>query len=117
MFAMRVILTVIVCLFVTACAKQPEAIAPAYVSPLPYKNYDCDSLAQEGVRIEEALTQVAAQQRGARRNDIAGVIILGLPVSWLSGGNVADQIARLKGEQKMVRQLIIEKKCLSGADK
>jgi hypothetical protein len=29
----------------------------------------------------------------------------------LSGGNVADQVAKLKGEQQTLRQVMIEKRC------
>ena len=37
--------------------------------------------------------------------------LLGLPVSSLSGGNVADQVARHKGEQQTLRQVMTEKRC------
>ena len=56
----------------------------------------------ESVRVADALTSASEQQRTARSNDTIGVIFLGLPVSSLSGGNVASQIAALKGEQKTI---------------
>ena len=94
-----------------ACAKTPESIAPSYVSPLAYRGYDCDQLGAESVRVSDALTSASAQQRTARTNDAVGIIFLGLPVSSLSGGNVATQIAALKGEQKALRQVANTAKC------
>jgi hypothetical protein len=97
--------------FAGACAKSPESIAPSYVSPMTYGQYQCDQLGAEAQRVEGALVQVSAQQRQARSNDTVGVIFLGLPVSSLSGGNVADQVARLKGERQTLRQVMTEKRC------
>ena len=94
-----------------ACAKTPESIAPSYVSPLTYRGYDCDQLGAESIRIVDALTSASEQQRTARINDTIGLIFLGLPVSSLSGGNVASQIAALKGEQKAIRQTVNKMKC------
>lgn len=100
-----------IALALAGCAKSPESIAPAYISPLQYQSLDCSQLSAESARIEQALTQVSEQQRNARTNDTVGVILLGLPVSSLSGGNVSDQVARVKGEQETLRKVMIEKKC------
>jgi hypothetical protein len=97
------------------CAKSPESIAPAYISPLSYQNFACDQLAEENVRVAAALAQASQQQRDARTNDTVGVIFLGLPVSTLSGGNVADQVARLKGEQQTLGQVAMQKRCTPNA--
>jgi len=40
----------------------------------------------------------------ARSSDTAGVILLGLPVSSLSGGNQASNIARLKAEIEAIQE-------------
>ncbi|WP_281405000.1 hypothetical protein [Nitratireductor sp. XY-223] len=42
-------------------------------------------------------------------NDVVGVILIGLPVSSLSGDNIAPQIARLKGEKEAIRQAQIKR--------
>lgn len=102
---------IVACSAVAGCAKTPESIAPAYVSPLNYQALDCDQIAEETARVETALVQVYAQQRDARTNDIVGVIFLGLPVSSLSGDNVASQVARLKGEQETLRKTATHKRC------
>jgi hypothetical protein len=102
------------CLIASGCAKSPESIAPSYVSPMVYQKFECDQLAEESQRVEAALTQVSAQQRQARSDDTVGVILLGLPVSSMSGGNVADQVAALKGQQQTLRQVITINRCVSG---
>lgn len=94
------------------CAKTPESIAPAYVSPMTYSSYTCEQLKSEAIRIDEALSRASAQQNDARQSDTVGVILLGLPVSSLSGGNVADQIAYLKGHKDTIQQTQITSNCM-----
>ena len=96
---------------VAGCAKKPETIEAAYVSPTIYDKWPCSQLTEEHMRLNHAYTQAAAQQNQARSNDIAGVILIGLPVSSLSGGNVASQVANLKGQQEAVRTTMIRKNC------
>ncbi len=95
------------------CAKSPESIAPAYVSERTYEDYSCSDLTEERTRVQAALTTASDQQSQARTNDTVGVIFLGLPVSTLSGGNVAYQVADLKGQLKAIDQSSIKKKCSS----
>lgn len=99
---------------VTACAATPESIAPAYVSDLQFQSLTCEQLVEETSRVELALTQASAQQNRARSNDTLGVIFLGLPVSSLSGGNVAEQIAQLKGYQVALAKQRNLKNCARG---
>lgn len=105
------IFTFICFLLVCACATLPENIPPSYVSHIGYMRYDCEQLAEEQDRLVVALSAACDAQRTARSNDTAGVILLGLPVSSLSGSNQASNIARLKGELEAVHKAIIEKKC------
>jgi hypothetical protein len=67
-----------------------------------YRDWTCEQLAEERSHLAAALTTASAQQEQARSNDIAGVILLGLPVASLSGDNIAPEIARLKGERDAV---------------
>jgi len=98
-------------IFLTGCAKAPEAVVPQYVSPLQYQHYDCDQLAEEISRNEIAIAEASQQQRRARNNDIIGVILIGLPVSSLSGSNVADYLGRLKGERDTLATVATEQRC------
>ena len=96
----------------SACAQKPETVAPAYVSPTTYLSFNCSQLSAEAQRVDAAYATAAAAQNKARSNDTVGVIFLGLPVSTLSGGNVADQIASLKGQKNTLQQTQIQKGCL-----
>ena len=107
----RLALIITISIAAAACAKNPESIAPAYVSEVNYQGYSCQQLAQEQQRLNEAYTVAEAQQKKARSNDIAGVILLGLPVSSMSGDNIAPQIANLKGQQEAVRKTMISRNC------
>lgn len=96
---------------VAGCAARPEDIQPAYVSEMAYHHWDCQQLATEQQNVATALMNASAQQNQARSNDVAGVILIGLPVSSLSGSNVAPQVANLKGQQEAIRKAMITKKC------
>jgi hypothetical protein len=109
---LTVVLGVGACLAASACAKKPESIGPSYVSHVPYQGWSCSQLAQEVVRVDAALTVASEQQNKARGNDIAGVILIGLPVSSLSGDNIAPQIASLKGQKQAIEQVMITKNCV-----
>jgi hypothetical protein len=96
---------------VAGCAKRPESISPSYISDIPYQQYSCTQIGQEIMRVENALSAASAQQNQARTNDTVGVIFLGLPVSSLSGDNVAAEIARLKGEKDALSRAATIKNC------
>jgi hypothetical protein len=93
------------------CAKSPESIAPAYVSDITYRPLSCNDLAIESARLNQALARASTQQEQARGNDTVGIILLGLPVSSLSGDNVAPEVARLKGELEAIHRASLQKKC------
>jgi len=98
-----------------ACAKSPESIAPSYVSEVSYQAWSCPQLAEETLRLSSAYASAAQQQEKARTNDVVGVILIGLPVSSLSGDNIAPEIGRLKGEQEAVRKAMVIKNCAPAA--
>lgn len=106
-------LMIIAAIALAGCAKKPADIPASYVSPMKYDTWSCQQLAQESARVDDAYTKAATQQEEARSADTMGVILLGLPVSSLSGGNVAPQIASLKGEQEVLAKAMIRKNCTS----
>ena len=97
--------------FVTGCAKAPNSIAPSYVSEVPYQSYTCKQLGEELQRLEAAYTTTAKAQEDARTGDAWGVFLIGLPTSSLSGGNVAAEVASLKGQMVAVQKSIITRNC------
>lgn len=106
-----IILTGCVAISIVGCAKKPESIAPAYVSDYQFQSLTCPQLQQEQARLDSAYTTAADQQNHARTNDTVGVILLGLPVSTLSGDNVAAQIAQLKGQKEAIGRVRVAKGC------
>ena len=101
----------LVILSASACAKTPESIAPSYISDQTYQDWTCEQLVREQASLERAYTNVAAQQKKARSNDVVGILLIGLPVSSLSGDNVAPQVADIKGREEAVRLTITRKGC------
>jgi starvation-inducible outer membrane lipoprotein len=106
-----VAIAVLAAVSLAACASTPESIAPAYVSEMTYQNWTCDQLSEEMGRLNGAYANVADQQHKARNNDTVGVILLGLPVSSLSGQNVSAQVATVKGNQVAVERSATLKNC------
>lgn len=98
-----------------ACAKSPESISASYVSEVGYQAWSCQQLSEETLRLSSAYATAAQQQEKARTNDVVGVILIGLPVSSMSGDNIAPEIARLKGEQEAVRKAMVIKNCTPAA--
>ena len=107
----RLVAVSLVALTIAGCAKAPESISASYVSEVGYQSWSCAQLATEQQRLSSAYATAAQQQEKARTNDVVGVLLIGLPVSSLSGDNIAPEIARLKGEQEAVRKAMIAKKC------
>ena len=108
---MRLTLTAITAALLCACAKSPESIAPSYVSPVAYEGYSCEQLRQEYSRVYAALATASKQQQQARNGDTVGGILLGLPVSSMSGEAIAPEVARLKGEKQTIEQAMISRPC------
>jgi hypothetical protein len=97
---------------VGGCAAPPEAIAPSYVSPNQYSNLSCKEMADEAQRVDAALAQASSQQEQAHGSDVVGVLLVGVPVSTLSGTNVAPQVANLKGQKDALHLAMLNKHCL-----
>ena len=101
---------------ISACAPHPDAITPAYVSPLQYSNSDCDQLKQELIRVNRKVMEVSGvQERTANKDSVAmgvGLIIFWPALLFLAGGdNRKEELARLKGEYDCLEELAIQKKC------
>jgi hypothetical protein len=108
---MRNRVATVILIALAGCAKSPESIAPSYISDMNYRELDCSQLTDEDRRLTQALATASTQQKNARSNDTVGVLLIGLPVSSMSGDNIAPEIARLKGEQDAVRRARLSKRC------
>jgi len=110
----QIVLLGLLALAALGCAKKPESIAAAYVSHVTYQSWNCQQLGEESARLSDALAVASEQQTNARTNDTVGIIFLGLPVSSMSGDNIAPQIAHLKGEMEAVRKASTLRNCGQG---
>ena len=104
-------LVAVTVLLLAGCAEAPSAIAPQYVSSVPYLDMTCRQLGDERLRLADRLVAASEQQDNARTDDTIGVLLIGLPTASMSGGDVAPQIALLKGEAQAVRQAEYRNNC------
>lgn len=86
------------------CASRPENIPPAYASEMTYRGWTEEQMRAEQERLKAALSSAAAQQHKTRANDTAGVWLLGVPISSMTGRGVESEIARLKGELEALQK-------------
>lgn len=99
------------------CATKPEKISAAYVSPLKYKDYDCDQIALEMDYVSQR-TNVLYNSLKKEANSDSWQMGVGLILFWpalfmLEGGDgpEAAEYAQLKGEFEALRQAAIQKRC------
>jgi len=97
----RAVFTAFFCIALTAaCATSPEDIAPKYTSGDQYRGWNCEKILKERKRVMDELSVASAKQEETRSDDIAGVIVLALPVGSMSADEDQEpRSARLKGER------------------
>jgi len=93
------------------CAKQPEEIAAADIGPNPYLRVSCKSLAQEKNNLNQGLENLSAAQKSAASSDALGVLLLGLPVSSMSGNDKEAAISISKGRIQAVETAQVKRGC------
>lgn len=84
-------------LALAACAQSPSAIAPVSMGNA-YAGLSCPQAAYDLNVERQTLAALEGKQRGAVAGDAVGVFLIGVPVSSLTGGNVAGQIGASKGK-------------------
>jgi hypothetical protein len=100
-----------------SCASNPDKIDAAYVSPLKYKDYDCDQLAMEMDYVGHRTNKLYQQLKTDRDNDNwqmgVGMILFWPALLALEGGDGpnAAEYAQLKGEYEALRHNVTIKKC------
>lgn len=97
------------------CASNPEDIAPLYTSDRQYEPFTCEQLDGELRNLNTAISVASQQQSRARNSDIAGVLLVGLPVGSMTGRGAEMQVATLKGHYQAASRVMIAKKCPSAA--
>jgi hypothetical protein len=82
---------------VAACAPGPNAVAPAPMPAGLYAGLSCTQARAERAVAAEREAALTARQLGAATGDAVAVLLIGLPVSGLTGGDVSGQLAAERG--------------------
>lgn len=89
--------TILITAILVGCAKSPDAIAPVSMSGA-YDNISCKQARALLSQEQNKLTVLSSAQSNAVAGDAVGVFLIGVPVSSLSGGDKAGEIAASKGK-------------------
>jgi hypothetical protein len=113
---MKIRFAMVVAALLGGCASKSSEITAAYVSPIPYQSYTCQQLGMEAQAISAKAAELSGAQDQKRTNDqiATGVaIVVFWPAAFLVGGDgqVAAQLAQLKGQLNAIEQASIQKKC------
>lgn len=98
-------------LALAACAQAPEKVAPIPVAGDPYRGYSCSQLKAEQLKVNHAIEALSAEQKKAADNDALGVILLGLPISSMSGNDKEAALGVAKGRKQALEAKILARKC------
>jgi hypothetical protein len=93
------------------CAPNPTRIDPKPVPVANYGSMTCGELTTLHNTDLSSLRSNDAEQRATRRSDAWGVLLIGLPVGRMAGGNRADTIAELKGELIAINSSFAAHRC------
>ena len=98
------------------CADKAANIQPSYISPLMYKDYECDTLNQEYNRLIMHGQSVNKQQDRIANNDTGAVAasLLFWPTLFLiDNDDMREQVALIKGQLNAIQESAIQKGCMS----
>lgn len=84
-------------LALAACAQSPSSIQPVSYGNA-FAAVSCQKAAADLNAERQNLASLEAKQKGAVAGDAIGVFLIGVPVSSLTGGDVAGHIAASKGK-------------------
>lgn len=107
---MRTLFPILLTVLFSACAKRPHDIAPDPVPRASFERMDCAGLTGKLQATQAELDKYTRLQDSKADNDAMGVLLLGLPLSKLTGDHERD-IARLKGELIAMKDAQASQKC------
>ena len=89
------------------CASSASGVTAIHVPAVRYAALDCAAAQTELAARRNAEAELSRRQDTAARRDTAGVALIGLPVGSLFRGNVADELAQVKGEVRALEQHVV----------
>lgn len=90
-----------------ACAQSPDAIAPVSMAGA-FDGMSCQSARSALIAERQTLASLDSAQRSAVAGDAVGVLLIGVPMSSLTGGDKAGLIAASKGKVLALETRIAE---------
>jgi hypothetical protein len=90
-------IAIIVTLAISACAKSPDAIVPVSMVGA-YDDVSCKKASTMITQERSTLATLSSQQESAVTGDAVGVLLIGVPMSSVSGQDVEGSIAASKGK-------------------
>ena len=98
------------------CADKAANIQPSYISPLMYKDYECDTLNQEYNRLIMHGQSVNKQQDRIANNDtgaVAASLFFWPTLFLIDNDDMREQVALIKGQLNAIQESAIQKGCMS----
>lgn len=101
----------------TGCASSPDSMQPTYVSPLEYRDYNCDQISSEMNHVSRETNRLYNSLEKKSNNDnaqmAAGMLLFWPALFFLEGGDGAEasQYSQLKGEFEALRTASVERDC------
>lgn len=90
-------LLLLIPLALSACAPGPNSIAPVSMGSA-YQGLSCQQAQHMLTAERQTLIALSEKQRGAVVGDAIGVFLIAVPVSSLTGSNVAGDVGTSKGK-------------------
>ena len=113
----KTVLAAMLVLMLGGCASSPDKMTAAYVSPMQYRDYDCNQIAGELQRVTRRAQELYGHLDKTASNDNAqmavGMVLFWPALFFLEGGDgpEAAEYSRLKGERDALEQVAIQKHC------
>lgn len=112
----RVIPVIVAVALLSACATSSNKIATQYVSPMQYKDYECEQLSAEMARVSRRVGELQGSiDKNATEDKVAmgvGLVLFWPALFFLDGDSPeAAEYARLKGEFEAMQQQATTKRC------
>lgn len=94
-----------------SCAKGAGAVAPIAVPVAEYGRMDCNQLLNARLANVQTVAALSSSQDRASTNDAVGVLLIGLPIGSMGGGDREGDLAVAKGRDLSLASLIAAKNC------
>ncbi|WP_239019182.1 hypothetical protein [Novacetimonas pomaceti] len=93
------------------CAASPKDVQPTYVPDSAYSSLSCQQLGEAELKEGDVLQTLTDKQHRAHKTDTWGVLMVGLPLSEMTGSDVKGLLAREKGKMEALHRVQMAKGC------